>query len=558
MKEENFIKLYEHSFRENWNLPCYSDYGEDTTYTYGEVAKEIAKLHLLFKHCSLRRGDKIAVIGKNNARWCIAYMATVTYGAIVVPILQDFNPNDVHHIVNHSDSVFLFTSDSIWETLEEEKLTAVRGVFSLTDFRCLHQRDGETVQRFMKNVHKEMRQAYPKGFSKEDITYTDLSNDKVMLLNYTSGTTGFSKGVMLTGGNLAGNVCFGINTKLLERGDRVLSFLPLAHAYGCAFDFLTATAVGTHVTLLGKIPSPKIIMKAFEEVKPNLIISVPLVIEKIYKNVIQPLISKKGMKWALSIPLLDAQIYGQIRKKLMDALGGRFKEVIIGGAAIDPEVEEFFTKIKFPFTIGYGMTECGPLISYTPWDEFVPRSSGRILETMQARVFKEDPSDPLGEIQIKGINVMAGYYKNEEATKEVFTEDGWLRTGDLGTIDENKNLFIRGRRKSMILSSSGQNIFPEEIETKLNNLPFILESLVLERNRKLIALVYADYDALESLGLNNDENIKTIMNENLKNINKMVASYERVSKIQLYPTAFEKTPKRSVKRYLYDSITEEE
>ncbi len=558
MKEENFIKLYEHSFRENWNLPCYSDYGEDTTYTYGEVAKEIAKLHLLFKHCSLRRGDKIAVIGKNNARWCIAYMATVTYGAIVVPILQDFNPNDVHHIVNHSDSVFLFTSDSIWETLEEEKLTAVRGVFSLTDFRCLHQRDGETVQRFMKNVHKEMRQAYPKGFSKEDITYTDLSNDKVMLLNYTSGTTGFSKGVMLTGGNLAGNVCFGINTKLLERGDRVLSFLPLAHAYGCAFDFLTATAVGTHVTLLGKIPSPKIIMKAFEEVKPNLIISVPLVIEKIYKNVIQPLISKKGMKWALSIPLLDAQIYGQIRKKLMDALGGRFKEVIIGGAAIDPEVEEFFTKIKFPFTIGYGMTECGPLISYTPWDEFVPRSSGRILETMQARVFKEDPSDPLGEIQIKGINVMAGYYKNEEATKEVFTEDGWLRTGDLGTIDENKNLFIRGRRKSMILSSSGQNIFPEEIETKLNNLPFILESLVLERNRKLIALVYADYDALESLGLNNEENIKTIMNENLKNINKMVASYERVSKIQLYPTAFEKTPKRSVKRYLYDSITEEE
>lgn len=556
MKEENFIKLYEHSFRENWNLPCYSDYGEDTTYTYGEVAKEIAKLHLLFKHCSLRRGDKIAVIGKNNARWCIAYMATVTYGAIVVPILQDFNPNDVHHIVNHSDSVFLFTSDSIWETLEEEKLTAVRGVFSLTDFRCLHQRDGETVQRFMKNVHKEMRQAYPKGFSKEDITYTDLSNDKVMLLNYTSGTTGFSKGVMLTGGNLAGNVCFGINTKLLERGDRVLSFLPLAHAYGCAFDFLTATAVGTHVTLLGKIPSPKIIMKAFEEVKPNLIISVPLVIEKIYKNVIQPLISKKGMKWALSIPLLDAQIYGQIRKKLMDALGGRFKEVIIGGAAIDPEVEEFFTKIKFPFTIGYGMTECGPLISYTPWDEFVPRSSGRILETMQARVFKEDPSDPLGEIQIKGINVMAGYYKNEEATKKVFTEDGWLRTGDLGTIDENKNLFIRGRRKSMILSSSGQNIFPEEIETKLNNLPFILESLVLERNRKLIALVYADYDALESLGLNNDENIKTIMNENLKNINKMVASYERVSKIQLYPTAFEKTPKRSVKRYLYDSITE--
>ena len=363
MIKENFIKLYENSFRENWDLPCYTDYGEDVNYTYGEVAREIAQLHLLFKHCSIRRGEKIAIIGKNNSRWCIAYMATITYGAIVVPILQDFNPNDVHHIVNHSESVFLFTSDTIWETLEEERLSGLRAVFSLTDFRCLHQRDGETVQKFLKHINEEMQQTYPNGFQKEDIQYTTLGNEKVMLLNYTSGTTGFSKGVMLTANNLAGNVTFGIRTELLKKGDKVLSFLPLAHAYGCAFDFLTATAVGTHVTLLGKVPSPKIIMKAFEEVKPNLIITVPLVIEKIYKNVIQPLISKKGMKWALSIPLLDNQIYGQIRKKLIEALGGRFKEIIIGGAAMNPEVEEFFQKIKFPFTIGYGMTECGPLIS---------------------------------------------------------------------------------------------------------------------------------------------------------------------------------------------------
>jgi len=303
MIQENFIKLYEHSFRENWDLPCYTDYGENESYTYGEVAQEIAKLHLLFKHCSLRRGDKIAVIGKNNARWCIAYMATITYGGIVVPILQDFNPNDVHHIVNHSESVFLFTSDSIWEHLEEERLTGLRGVFSLNDFRCLYQRDGETIQRFLKHLDNEMHKTYPKGFRQEDVVYTDLSNDKVMLLNYTSGTTGFSKGVMLTGNNLAGNVTFGIRTGLLKKGDKVLSFLPLAHAYGCAFDFLTATAVGTHVTLLGKVPSPKILMKAFEEVKPNLIITVPLVIEKIYKNVIQPIINKKSMKWALSIPV---------------------------------------------------------------------------------------------------------------------------------------------------------------------------------------------------------------------------------------------------------------
>jgi len=557
MIKENFIKLYENSFRENWDLPCYTDYGDDTTFTYGQVAEEIARLHLLFKHCSLRRGDKIAVIGKNNARWCIAYMATVTYGAIIVPILQDFNPNDVHHIVNHSESVFLFTSDSIWDNLEEEKMQGVRGVFSLTDYRCLHQRDGETLQKFLKYLDQEMEETYPEGFTKKHVQYTTLSNDKVMLLNYTSGTTGFSKGVMLTGNNLAGNVTFGIRTELLKKGDKVLSFLPLAHAYGCAFDFLTATAVGTHVTLLGKTPSPKIIMKAFEEVKPNLIITVPLVIEKIYKNVIQPLINKKGMRWALNIPLLDNQIYGQIRKKLIEALGGRFKEIIIGGAAMNPEVEEFFYRIKFPFTIGYGMTECAPLISYAPWNEFIPASSGKVLDIMEARIYKETPDATIGEIQVRGENVMAGYYKNQEATDEVFTEDGWLRTGDLGTMDENDNIFIRGRSKTMILGSSGQNIFPEEIEAKLSNMPFIMESLVIERSKKLVALVYADYEALDSLGLNTPENVKTIMDENLKNLNNSVAAYEKVSRIQLYPTEFEKTPKKSIKRYLYNSIAEE-
>ena len=557
MIKENFIKLYENSFRENWDLPCYTDYGEDTQYTYGEVAEKIARLHLLFKHCSLRRGDKISVIGKNNAHWCIAYMATITYGAIIVPILQDFTPNDVHHIVNHSESVFLFTSDSIWENLEEEKLTGLRGVFSLTDFRCLYQRDGETIQKFLKNTDKEMHALYPKGFTRENVQYTTLSNDKVMLLNYTSGTTGFSKGVMLTGNNLAGNVTFGIRTELLKKGDKVLSFLPLAHAYGCAFDFLTATAVGTHVTLLGKTPSPKIIMKAFEEVKPNLIITVPLVIEKIYKNVIQPLINKRSMKWALNIPLLDNQIYAQIRKKLIDALGGRFKEVIIGGAAMNPEVTDFFHKIKFPFTIGYGMTECAPLISYAPWNEFIPGSAGKILDIMKVRIDSDDPYNITGEIQVCGENVMKGYYKNEEATREVFTEDGWLKTGDLGTIDANGFIYIRGRSKTMILSSNGQNIFPEEIESKLNNMPFVLESLIIERNKKLVALVYPDYESLDSLGLNTPENLKTVMDENLKNLNKLVGNYEQVSKIQLYPTEFEKTPKKSIKRFLYNSITEE-
>ena len=557
MIKENFIKLYENSFRENWDLPCYTDYGEDTQYTYGEVAEKIARLHLLFKHCSLRRGDKISVIGKNNAHWCIAYMATITYGAIIVPILQDFTPNDVHHIVNHSECTFLFVSDNIWENLEEEALGNLRAVFSLTDYRCLHQRDGETIQKFMRNIDTAMKKAYPKGFQKENIIYTELSNDKVMLFNYTSGTTGFSKGVMLTGNNLAGNVTFGIRTGLLKKGEKVLSFLPLAHAYGCAFDFLTATAVGTHVTLLGKTPSPKILMKAFEEVKPNLIITVPLVIEKIYKNVIQPLINKRSMKWALNIPLLDNQIYAQIRKKLIDALGGRFKEVIIGGAAMNPEVTDFFYKIKFPFTIGYGMTECGPLISYAPWNTFIPGSAGKILDIMEVRIDSDDPYNTTGEIQVRGENVMKGYYKNEEATREVFTEDGWLKTGDLGTIDANGFIYIRGRSKTMLLSSNGQNIFPEEIEAKLNNMPFVLESLIIERNKKLVALVYPDYDSLDSLGLNTPDNIKTVMDENLKNLNKLVGNYEQVSTIQLYPTEFEKTPKKSIKRFLYNSIAEE-
>ena len=550
MIKENFIKLYENSFRENWDLPCYTDYGEDTQYTYGEVAEKIARLHLLFKHCSLRRGDKISVIGKNNAHWCIAYMATITYGAIIVPILQDFTPNDVHHIVNHSESVFLFTSDSIWENLEEEKLTGLRGVFSLTDFRCLYQRDGETIQKFLKNTDKEMHALYPKGFTREDVQYTTLSNDKVMLLNYTSGTTGFSKGVMLTGNNLAGNVTFGIRTELLKKGDKVLSFLPLAHAYGCAFDFLTATAVGTHVTLLGKTPSPKIIMKAFEEVKPNLIITVPLVIEKIYKNIIQPLINKKGMKWALNIPLLDTQIYNQIRKRLIDALGGRFKEIIIGGAAMDKEVEEFFYKIKFPFTIGYGMTECGPIICYEDWRKFKPGSCGKAVPRMDVRVLSSDPENIVGEIVCKGPNVMLGYYKNEEATQEVIDKDGWLHTGDLALMDEEGNVTIKGRSKNLLLSSSGQNIYPEEIEDKLNNLPYVAESIIVQQNEKLVGLVYPDFDDAFAHGLKN-EDIEQIMEENRVALNDTLPAYSQISKMKIYPEEFEKTPKKSIKRYLY-------
>ena len=431
MIQENFIKIYENSFKENWSLPALTDYSKNVTFTFEDVAKEIARIHILFEECQIRRGDKIALIGKDSARWCIVYMAAVTYGAIIVPILQDFNPNDVHHIINHSESVFLFVSDRIWDSLEEDKIEEIRGVFSLSDFRCLHQRDGESIQKLMKSMDEKMAEKYPKGFSKNDIKYAELDNDKVVLLNYTSGTTGFSKGVMLTGNNLAGNVTYAKTLDLMYRGDRELCFLPLAHAYSCAFNFLVPMAVGAHVYMLGKVPSPKILLKAFEEVKPNLILTVPLILEKIYKKMILPQLSKTTMKLALNIPLLDSRIYAQIRKHLVDAMGGRFREVIVGGAAMNQEVSDFLYKIKFPFTIGYGMTECGPLISYDHNYEYVPGSCGQVLKgIMEVRIDSDDPYNKVGEIQVRGENVMKGYYKNEEATKNAFTEDGYRRPGN--------------------------------------------------------------------------------------------------------------------------------
>lgn len=553
MIKENFIKIYEESFKENWALPALTDYGKSKTFTFGDVATEIARIHLLFHECQVRRGDKIALIGKDSSRWCIAYMAVVTYGAIIVPILQDFNPNDVHHIINHSESVFLFVSDRIWDSLEEDKIEEVRGVFSLSDYRCLHQRDGENIQKLMKSLDEKMTEKYPDGFTQEDIKYAELDNDKVVEINYTSGTTGFSKGVMLTGNNLAGNVTYARTLDLLFRGERELCFLPLAHAYSCAFNLLVPMAFGVHVYLLGKVPSPKILLKAFEEVKPNLILMVPLILEKIYKKMTLPQLNKRTLKLALNIPLLDSRIYAQIRKHLVDALGGRFREVIVGGAAMNQEVTDFLYKIKFPFTIGYGMTECGPLISYDHNNEYVPGSCGQILKgIMKVRIDSEDPYNKVGEIQVSGENVMKGYYKNDEATQNVFTEDGWLRTGDLGTIDHDNRIFIRGRSKTMILGASGQNIYPEEIESKLNNLPFVMESLVVEKNGKLIGMVYPDYDTVDSTGISHTD-LPVIMEQNRIELNKLLAPYETISEIQLYPTEFEKTPKKSIKRYLYSN-----
>ena len=554
MVKENFIRLFESSIKEHWDMPAFTDYIEQQTFTFGDAGTEVARLHLLFEQIGLERGDKVSLIGKNGARWCMVYIATVTYGAVRVPILQDFNPNDVQHIVNHSDSKLLFVSDNIWENIEEEKVPDLRAIFSLNDFRCLHQHDGEHIQKVVRALPDEFAKRYPNGYTAADVLYPTIPNTELVCISYTSGTTGFSKGVMLSGNALAGNVAFGIGTKLLECGNRALAFLPLAHAYGCAFDFLTSFCAGSHTTYLGKIPSPKVLLKAFAEVKPSCIFTVPLIIEKIYRKQIMPMLEKRSMRWALSVPLIDSAILAAVRNKLTEAFGGEFSQVIIGGAPMNPDAEAFFKKIGFRFTVGYGMTECAPLISYTPWNEYKLTSVGRVLPAMEARIEKRNADDEVGEILVRGEHVMMGYYKNEEATRAVLDDDGWLHTGDMGMMDDDGTLYIRGRNKTMLLGPSGQNIYPEEIEAKLNNMPFVMESLVLENSdHKLVGFVVPDYDAVDEAKLSHKE-LEMVMEENRKNLNAMTASYENLVAIQLYPKEFEKTPKKSIKRFLYVNL----
>lgn len=551
MIKENFIKLYESSFKENWDLPALSEYSESKTYYYRDLATEIARLHILFEQMGVQKGDKISLVGKNNILWCSTYLATITYGAVIVPILQDFHSDNIHHIVNHSDSVLLFTSDSIWENLDDSKLLNVRGVFSLTNLYPLYLiEEKDDIKQTLKTWDSLLETKYPEGFCPNDIIYANIDNSEVVLINYTSGTTGFSKGVMLMGNNLAGNVTYAQFLKLLFKGQKILSFLPLAHAYGCAFDFLFSLSIGAHTTLLGKSPSPKILTTAFAEVKPHLIVTVPLVIEKIYRKSIAPKLENKKFQLLIKIPIFKRRIYAKIRKAMVNGLGGEFSHVIIGGAALNKEVETFLHAINFPFTVGYGMTECGPLISYDYPNEFIPSSCGKVLNIMEVRVESEDPYSQIGEIQVRGENVMKGYYKNEKATQDAFTSDGWLKTGDLGTIDKENRIYLRGRCKTMLLGASGQNIFPEEIEAKLNNMPYVMESLIVQRNGKLVALAYLDSEAIDSARISSSD-VDLIMQNNKKTLNSLVANYENISAIQIYPTEFEKTPKKSIKRYLY-------
>ncbi len=551
MMKENTIKIFEESFRNNWDLPALSDYNTKQTLTYGGFAEQIARLHLIYKECGIKPGDRVALIGKNTPSWVVVFIGTITYGAVIVPILQEFNPRDAQHIINHSEASLLYASNAIWESFDFDNMRHIRAAISLDTGKLLAQKEEETVDTVLDNIDTLMQQAYPGGFTAAGINYIERGNDELMEINYTSGTTGFSKGVMLTGNNLAGNIVYGINSQLHRRGTRCVSFLPLAHAYGCAFDMLTPLAVGSHITLLGRIPAPKVIVKAMQEIKPNLVICVPLVLEKIYSKMIVPMISKTKLRWALAVPYLDRKIYDRIRERLIEAFGGEFEEVIVGGAPFNAEVEEFLYKIKFPFTVGYGMTECAPLVSHTPWREFVLHSAGRVLPgIMECKILSDDPENTPGEICVKGENVMKGYFHNTEATDKVLHEDGWLHTGDMGTLSADGTIFIRGRLKTMLLSSNGQNIYPEEIEAKLNNMLYVSESLVVDRDHKLVALIYPDYDAMDRDGVTRDQlpaHMETVKTE----LNKLVAPYERVSQIEIMVNEFEKTPKRSIKRFLY-------
>lgn len=550
---EDLLTVYQNSFRNYWVLPALTEYGSQEILTYGEFARRIARIHIFYQQMGLRRGDKVALLGRNSATWVTFFMATITYGATIVPILSDFNANDSQHIINHSEATLLIVANSIWETLDYEQLPMVRAVLSLDTRLVLAERPREghpTAEKAIRNLTRRFRAVYRNGFGPENICYEPTDKDAMAILNYTSGTTGFSKGVMLTYDNVAGNVMYGVESKLHYEGSRALSFLPLAHAYGCAFDMLVPLATGSFVTIFGKTPTPVLLMKALSQVRPNLVVCVPLILEKIYRKMIVPMITRRAIRWALAVPFVDSAIYAKIRNRLIDAFGGCFEQVIIGGAPLNSEVEEFLCKIKFPFTVGYGMTECAPLISYTSWREFVPTSCGHVMPNMEVKISgSPNPEEIPGEICTRGQNRMTGYYKNPDATEAAIDTDGWLHTGDMGTVTDG-TIFIRGRYKTMILSASGQNIYPEEIEAKLNNMPYVNESLIVERGKGLTAIVYPDYDRMDADKI--DINALTpLMETNRVELNKLVAPYEKVDRIQLIPHEFEKTPKKSIKRYLY-------
>ena len=542
-------KLFEASFKANWDKPAISNY-QGETYHYRDIARKIEKLHIMFEECGLEKGDKIALCSRNQANWAISFLATMTYGAVPVPLMHEFKPSNVHHLVNHSESKVLFVDGVIWENLSETEMPDIQAIIQVDNFDLFYSAN-EGITNARNRLNELFGKKYPKMFTSDSINYYEDKADELAIINYTSGTSGFSKGVMIPYRAVASNLEFGRKVlPQINNTSRVVSMLPCAHMYGLMFEVLYELSMGCHVHFLSRLPSPKIIMKALSEVKPTVVIAVPLIIEKIYKNKVKPVLEKAGIKFALKVPVLDRIIIDKIKNELINAFGGEFYEVIIGGAAFNKEVEAFFKKMGFPFTVGYGMTECAPIITYSDWKTEKLYSCGEIVPNMEMKIDSSDPQNIPGELLVRGANVFLGYYKNPEATAEVLDADGWLHTGDMGVIDADGSLFLRGRSKCMILGPSGQNIYPEEIEAVLDARTYFAESLVIEDKGGLTALVYPDFDQGAKDGMSQEIFVKYIESM-LPEINKELPNYARLAKIEVISEAFERTPKKSIKRYLY-------
>lgn len=550
MLKENFIAFIEKSIVSNWENHALADY-KGSSFTYKEVATQMMKLHIVFEKEGVKPGDKIALVGKNSAAWGITFLSAISYGAVIVPILPDFTPEDTTHIINHSDSVILFTGEQIFESLDISKMPDIRAVIHANDFSLIFSREGSVLPGVFDTINELFAEHYPNGFEPGNFHLQHVPNHELAVISYTSGTTGYSKGVMIPHNSLIANIRYAHENMPLEPKDQIVSFLPLAHSYGCAFEFLFPFTLGCYITFLGKTPSPAVIMQAFKEIRPRLILSVPLVIEKIYKKQVLPTISKPVMKILLKTPLINSIIRKKIRQKLFEVFGGNFHEIVIGGAAFNKEAELFFKKIKFPFSIGYGMTECGPLIAYAGWEKARLGSAGKLVDTLEIKIDSTDPYHISGEIMVRGENLMLGYYKNAEATRDALDDEGWLHTGDLGYLDKDNYVYINGRSKSMILGASGQNIYPEEIEAKINNLPFVTESVVIDEGQRLVALIFPDKEMMEKEGVD-ESKLKEVFEEQKKQLNHSLPVYSKVAEFRIHPEEFEKTPKRSIKRFMYN------
>jgi long-chain acyl-CoA synthetase len=552
--ENSFIGYIERSLKKNWDLDALTDYN-GSTLQYKDVARKIEKLHILMAEGGVQKGDKIAICGRNSSHWGVSFLATITYGAVAVPILHEFTPEIVHNIVNHSDAKFMFVGDAVWPTLDADQMPALQGIILVNDFSLLVSRS-EKLTYAREHLNEMFGHKYPKNFRVEHIKFEhEASPEQLALINYTSGSTGLSKGVMLPFRALLSNIDFAYEALDLKAGSSVVSMLPMAHMYGLAFEFLYEFCKGCHVYFLTRVPSPKIIFQAFADVKPHLVVAVPLIIEKIIKKSVLPKLQTPTMKILLKVPIINDKIKASVRQKVIDAFGGRFYEIVVGGAAFNQDVEKFLRMIEFPYTVGYGMTECAPLICYEDWKKFKMASCGKAVPRMEVKVLSPDPENIVGEIVCRGDNVMLGYYKNEEATREAIDADGWLYTGDLGVIDAEGNITIKGRSKNMLLSASGQNIYPEEIEDKLNNLNFVSESIIIQKDEKLVALIHPDYDELAANGIE-EADIDRIMKENIDELNTMIPNYSKITRYILMKEEFEKTPKKSIKRYLYQNVGE--